>query len=98
MGVKLLTEHNLEFLSLKEAVQARLSLHLSKCHIVGNHMSRLKYELLMLNLDMSCFENSVNPDQLVSMKQADQDPHCFFHSTCSLVNICLLITGILQVN
>ena len=24
-----------------EAAQARLSLHLSKCHIVGNHMSRL---------------------------------------------------------
>ena len=25
----------------KGDVQARLSLHLSKCHIVGNHMSRL---------------------------------------------------------
>ena len=24
-------------------MQARLSLHLSKCHIVGNHMSRLNY-------------------------------------------------------
>ena len=24
-----------------EAAQASLSLHLSKCHIVGNHMSRL---------------------------------------------------------
>ena len=24
-----------------ETEQARLSLHLSKCHIVGNHMSRL---------------------------------------------------------
>ena len=43
MSVKLLTEHILEFLSLKEATQARLSLHLSKCHIVGNHMSRLNY-------------------------------------------------------
>ena len=39
MSVKLLTEHNLEFLSLKGA---RLSLHLSKCHIVGNHMRQLK--------------------------------------------------------
>ena len=37
-----MTEHHLEFLSLKEAAQARLSLHLSKCHIIGNHMSRLK--------------------------------------------------------
>ena len=42
MTVKLLTEHHLEFLSLKEAIQAHLSLHLSKGHIVGNHMSRLK--------------------------------------------------------
>ena len=41
MSVKLLTEHHLEFLSLTEAAQARLSLHLSKCNIVGNHRSRL---------------------------------------------------------
>ena len=43
MTVKLLTEHNFEFLSLKYAAQARLSLSLPKCHIVGNHMLRLKY-------------------------------------------------------
>ena len=41
MIVKLLTEHHLEFLSLKEAAQARLSLHISKCYIVENHMSLL---------------------------------------------------------
>ena len=41
MIVKLLTEHHLEFLSLKEAAEARPSLHLSKCQIVGNLMSRL---------------------------------------------------------
>ena len=41
MIVKLLTEHHLEFLSLKEAAQAHLSLHLSKCQIVGNLMSWL---------------------------------------------------------
>ena len=41
LTVELLTEHHLEFLSLKEAGQARLSLHLSQYHIVGNHMSRL---------------------------------------------------------
>ena len=41
LNVQLLTEHHLEFLSLKEGVQARLSLHLSKYHIVGNLMSRL---------------------------------------------------------
>ena len=43
MTVKLLTEQFLGFLSLKKAAQARLSLHLSKCHVVGNHMLRLKY-------------------------------------------------------
>ena len=44
MTVKLLAKQHLEFLSLtlhKGAAQAGLSLHLSKCHIVGNHMSRL---------------------------------------------------------
>ena len=40
MIVKLLTEHHLEFLSLKGGAQARPSLHLSKCHIVGNHKTR----------------------------------------------------------
>ena len=41
MTVKLLTEHHLESLSLKKAAQARPSLHLSKCLIVGNHVSWL---------------------------------------------------------
>ena len=36
MIVKLLTEHHLEFLSSKEAAEARISLHLSKYQIVGN--------------------------------------------------------------
>ena len=43
MIVKLLTEHHMEFLSLKEAAEARLSRHLSKCHIVGTHMHWLKF-------------------------------------------------------
>ena len=43
MRFKLLTEHHLEFLSLKEAAEARLSLQLSKCHTVGNLMHRLKW-------------------------------------------------------
>ena len=42
-SVTLLTEQCLELLSLKGAAQARLKLRLSKCHIVGNHMSRLNY-------------------------------------------------------
>ena len=47
MFVKLLTEHHLEFLSLKVA-EARLSLHLSKCHIVGNHKSRFIFQLVFV--------------------------------------------------
>ena len=43
MIVELLTEQHLEFLSLKEAAEARPSLHLSKCQIVGNLMPWLKY-------------------------------------------------------
>ena len=43
MSVKLLAEHHLEFLNFKVAGQARLSLQMSKYHIVGNHMSRLKF-------------------------------------------------------
>ena len=42
MIVKLLIERYLEFLSIKEAAEARPSLHLSKCQIVGNLMLRLK--------------------------------------------------------
>ena len=41
MIVKLLTEHHLEFLSLKKAAEARPSLRLSKCQIVGNLMPGL---------------------------------------------------------
>ena len=36
MGVKLLTEHKLKSLSLKGGYTGSSSLHLSKCHIVGN--------------------------------------------------------------
>ena len=45
MIVKLLTEHHLAFLNFKEAAEAHLSLHMSKCHIVGNLMSRHYYKL-----------------------------------------------------
>ena len=39
--VRVLEQH-LEFLSLNEAAHAHLSLFMSKCLIVGYHMSRLK--------------------------------------------------------
>ena len=41
MSVKLLTEH---YLSLKRACTGSSESTLVKCHIVGNHMSRLNYE------------------------------------------------------
>ena len=56
--IKLLTEHHLEFLSLRQGTaQAPLSLHLSKCHIVGN---------LMLWLIFVCkLDGSIGPGLLV---------------------------------
>ena len=50
MAVKLLAEQYLELRSLKEASQARLSLHLAKCHIVGNLVSRHIYMYLTKDL------------------------------------------------
>ena len=44
MIVKLLTEHHLEFLSLKGGCTGLSESTLVKYHIVGNHMSRLNYE------------------------------------------------------
>ena len=43
MNVKVLIEHHLEFLSLKGGCTgwSESTLVLSKCYIVGNHMSRL---------------------------------------------------------
>ena len=48
MIVKLMTEHHLQFLSLKGGAQARLSLHMSKCNIIGNYISRLNYVAFLL--------------------------------------------------
>ena len=46
MTDKLLSLNYLEFLSFKGGgAQAHLSLHLSNCHIIGYHMSRLMYVL-----------------------------------------------------
>ena len=37
----------------------------------------LMLTIMMLNLDISRFENSAISNQLASEKSADQDPHCF---------------------
>ena len=56
MSVKLLTEHNVEFLTLKGGLTGSSDSDLSKCHIVGNHMSRLKFNVciktMCLHLDI----------------------------------------------
>ena len=52
MTVKLLTIHHLEFLSLNGSCTGSSDLHLSKCHIVGNHMSRLNFLATRI---LSCF-------------------------------------------
>ena len=44
MSAKLLTEHHLEFLSLKGGCTGKSESTLVKCHIVGNHMLRLIYD------------------------------------------------------
>ena len=41
MSVKLLTEHHLEFLNLSGGCTVTAESTLSKCHIVGNYISRL---------------------------------------------------------
>ena len=59
MIVKLLTEHHLEFLSLKKAAEARPSLHMSKYHIVGNLMQWLKF-IVTINFPAKCSDIAVN--------------------------------------
>ena len=60
MAVKLLAEYSLEFLSFKGAAQVLLSQHLSKCLIVGNHMSRLMYKFDAVDVDISHTDTEMN--------------------------------------
>ena len=39
-----------------------------------------KKQPTILNSDISCFENSEDPDQLASQKPADLDLQCLFYS------------------
>ena len=52
------------------------------------------FTLTMLNLDISCFENSADPDQLASDRSQLIRIHTVFHSTC----IYMQIAGILRVD
>ena len=56
---------------MEEVAEARPSLHLSKCHIVGNHTSRLIYrnkEILWISCHVFrvCTANIVGTDQTYS--------------------------------
>ena len=54
MSVKLLTEHNLEFLSFKGGYTGSSVSRFVKCRIVGNHMSRLKFSTNALDISKQC--------------------------------------------
>ena len=65
MKVKLLTEHHHESLSLKEAAQARLNLHLSNYHIVRNLSFALEPPCMQSKLgckDQEMIQSSTTPD------------------------------------
>ena len=47
--------------------------------------------LTMLNSDIFCFENSVDPDQLASKKPAEQDSYCLTQFSILLLESCKLI-------
>ena len=50
-----------------EAAQARLSLHMSKCKIVGNLMSRLKLSLQWPKYDTSGFKLHLSCEKNIKM-------------------------------
>ena len=57
--VKLRAEHHLEFLSLKGVAHSRPSLYLSKCHIVGNHMSWFILKEQLKNVDGLVYKQEI---------------------------------------
>ena len=60
MSVKLLTEHHFEFLSLEGGCIGSPESTLVKCHIVGNHVSRLKCYALSTVIRKDNFVNYHN--------------------------------------
>ena len=76
MIVKLLTKHHLQFLSLNGAAEARLSLHMSKCHIVGNLMPRLNLyfqgPLIVCLTEMLRMMDDNNYDSLLVVRRGSE--------------------------
>ena len=58
MAVKLLKEHHLEFLSLKEATQARVSLYLSNSTLSRHYVLLFKPVSSRYKLACACSEDS----------------------------------------
>ena len=61
---------------------------------MGRKESNQTNKQTMLSLDLSCLENSVNPDQLASEKPANPDAHCFPFKLCIPVRTGLKSTWI----
>ena len=85
MNIKLLNEHNVEFLSLKEGYTGSSESFMSKCHIVGNHMSRLICHFIRSNKDelyiFKIFFKSFTPDKrqctwVTSFSERDGQSDC----------------------
>ena len=97
MIVKLLTEHRLEFLSLKEAAEARPSLHLTKCQIVeischGSIKSRLMHISIFLNRYVPVVPVLTSQDYcFVDVQTANTQDTCNFFSI--YVYVCIKITA-----
>ena len=91
MSVKLLTKHHLEL----EAAQARLSLHLTKCHIVGkSHVTaQLIYRPLAPLGSCTCLKNHFAYMEYIpkSRKLAQMAMDHLAHFICSYGMISLLV-------
>ena len=48
-----------------EAAQAHLGLHLLKCHIVGNHVSRLKLDVILSLNILTVLVNSADTREML---------------------------------
>ena len=78
MSVKLLTEHHLEFLSLKGGCTCSSESTLIKCHIVENHTSRLILCLCLLQEEMKLGRNMRAAPRGFSAQMGDSNTNKHF--------------------
>ena len=86
MIVKLLTEHHLEFLSLKGGYRGSSQSTHVKCHIVRNHMPRLKW-LSSCHIRFKNAMNRANINYLMTKNSLIKGPHNAFNSDGHGVNV-----------